>query len=163
MYYDWLHRNNLSTDKVSFELFLETKEAQTRAMMVEIRTILSVLAVLMFLGADGDDDGEPRYMDNYLSRLAFKTLSKANSELTFLWSPEQVAQLVKNPVPMSAILGDVLKLLRNTFDEGRDVVFGEESPYDKAPIFFYTIQMMYGGNQVARFIELYETQKKNPY
>jgi len=163
MYYDWLHRNNLTTDKVSFELFLETKEAQTRAMMVEIRTILSVLAVLMFLGADGDDDGEPRYMDNYLSRLAFKTLSKANSELTFLWSPEQVAQLVKNPVPMSAILGDVLKLLRNTFDEGRDVVFGENSPYDKAPIFFYTIQMMYGGNQVARFIELYETQKKNPY
>jgi hypothetical protein len=162
MYYDWILKNKLDPNKVTFEMYLETKEGQMKAMMVELRTILSFMTILLFLGGDGDD-GEPRYMDNYITRLLFKTMSKANSELTFVWSPIQMAQIIKNPIPMSAMFTDVIKLTKNTFDEGRDIIFGENSPYDKSPAFFYTLQMAYGGNQLARFLELYKQYEKNPY
>jgi hypothetical protein len=162
MYYDWILKEKLDPKKVTFEMYLETKEGQMKAMIVELRTILSFMSILMFLGGDGDD-GEPRYMDNYISRLLFKTMAKANSELSFVWSPTQMAQIIKNPLPMSAMFTDIIKLTSNTFDEGRDIIFGENSPYDKSPSFFYTMQMAYGGNQLARFLELYEQYKKNPY
>lgn len=162
MYYDWVLKNGIDPNKVTFELYLETKEAQMRAMITELRTIMSFMAILLFLGADGDDDS-PRYMNNYFTRLAYKSMAKANSELSFLWSPAQMVQIIKNPVPMSALFTDVIKLGKNTFDEGRDIIFGENSPYDKSPMFFYTLQMAYGGNQLARFLELYQQYEKNPY
>lgn len=164
MYYDWVMKNNLDPNKVTFELYLETKEAQMRAMITELRAIMSFMTVLLFLGADGnDEDGKPRYMENYLTRLVYKSMAKANSELTFLWSPAQMAQIIKNPIPMASVFTDILKLTKNTFDEGRDIIFGENSPYDKSPAFFYTLQMAYGGNQLARFLELYQQYEKNPY
>jgi hypothetical protein len=164
LYTDWLMKTGKTPKEVSFELFLETKEAQMRAMINEVRTIMSFMGVLLFLGADGtDEDGTPRYMENYLTRLAYKTMSKANSELTFVWSPAQMAQIIKNPIPMASLFTDVIKFGRNTFDEGRDLIFGENSPYDNSPMFFYTMQMAYGGNQLARFLELYDQFKKSPY
>jgi len=162
MYNEWIMRENLDYKKVTFEMFLETKEAQMRAMITELRTIMIFMATLLFLGADGDD-GEPRYMNNFLTRLIFKGTAKANSELTFLMSPSQLAQMVRNPLPIAAVFTDFIKLFKNTFDEGRDVIFGENSPYDKSPSFFYTIQMAYGGNQLSRFFELYQQYEKNPY
>jgi hypothetical protein len=132
-------------------------------MIVELRTILSFIAFIAFLGGGGDDGDPPRYMSNWMTRFIYKNLAKANSELTFMWSPKQFAQLVKNPIPMTSVLTDVGKLLGNTLDEGRDVIFGENNKADKAPAFFYTIQMAYGGNQLARFFELFDTYKKSPY
>jgi len=162
MYYDWVLKEKLDPNKVTFELYLETKEAQMRAMITELRTILSFMTVLIFLGADGDD-GDPRYMANFVTRNLYKSMAKANSELTFLWSPAQMAQIIKNPLPMASLFTDVIKLGKNTFDESRDVIFGENSPYDKSPAFFYFLQMAYGGNQLARFLELYKQYEKNPY
>jgi len=162
MYNDWVIQNNLDPNQVTFDMYLETKEAQMRAMLVELRTILSFMAMLLFLGADGDD-GEPRYMQNYVTRLCFKTFAKANSELNFVWSPAQFAQIIRNPLPASAVLIDLIKLTKNLFDEGRDIIFGEDSPYDVSPPFFYTIQMAYGGSQLARFFELSKQYRKNPY
>lgn len=162
MYHDWIIQNNLDPNQVTFEMYLETKEAQMRAMLVELRTILSFMVMLLFLGADGDD-GEPRYMQNYVTRLCFKTFAKASSELNFVWSPAQFAQIIRNPLPASAVLIDLIKLTKNLFDEGRDIIFGEDSPYDVSPPFFYTIQMAYGGSQLARFFELSKQYRKNPY
>jgi hypothetical protein len=163
MYNEWIRKTGQDYKKVTFEMFLETKEAQMRAMMTELRTIMIFISTLLFLGADGDDDGKPRYMESYLGRLIFKGAAKANSELTFLMSPAQLAQMVRNPLPVASVLTDFIKLFKNTFDEGRDVIFGENSPYDKSPAFFYTIQMAYGGNQLSRFLELYQQYEKNPY
>jgi hypothetical protein len=163
LYYDWMLKNPHLQGKVTFEDFLQTKEGQTKAMIVELRTILSFIAFIAFLGGGGDDGDPPRYMSNWMTRFIYKNLAKANSELTFMWSPKQFAQLVKNPIPMTSVLTDVGKLLGNTLDEGRDVIFGENNKADKAPAFFYTIQMAYGGNQLARFFELFDTYKKSPY
>ena len=162
MYNDWLRHNPELADKVSFEEFIRTKEGQTAAALNEVRVILSFMLLFMYLGG-GDDDESPRYMRTWTTRTIYKTLSRANSELTFMWNPAELVRLFKNPVPITMLLSDVINILKNTFDEGRDVLFGENEAQDRSPQLYYLLQMMYGGPQIIRLVELYDVYKQSPY
>jgi hypothetical protein len=161
-YQQWMLENPELQGKVTFDDFLEMKEGQIRAMLAEIRTILSFAALLLFLGGDGDD-GEPRYMDNWFTRTLFKMVAKGDSELMFIWNPDEFLRLMQNPVPLASLLSSTKQTLFNTFDEGRDFILGENSPYDRTPAFYYTIQWAYGGAQLERLFELYDEFQKSPY
>lgn len=147
--------------KLSFDEFLETRNAQLTAMLVEMRAILGFLMFLSFLGAGGDDD-EPRYMSNYITRTIYKSMAKTQSELTFMWNPDEFARLLANPLPLARILQNAKWTWQNTVDETRDLIYGENSPYDNSPMLYQTIQWAYGGNQLARFFEVFEVYKKAP-
>lgn len=152
--------------KFTFEHFLEVKEAQMKAMLVELRTILGFFLVLSVLGAGGGDDKnreQPYYMRNWFSRFMFKNFSKAQSELTFMWNPLEFARLIRNPIPMTGLLTRFISTIMNGFDESRDLLVGENSVSDKTPTPYYLIQWVYGGGQIARFIELYKQYEKSPY
>jgi hypothetical protein len=129
---------------------------------VELRIILGMMAVVMFFAGAGDD-GKPRYYSNWATRSLHKILSKAGSELTFMWNPTEFLRLMINPFPVTSLLSQVKNTLKNGIDETRDYAFGENSPRDKTPPGYYMFQWVYGAPQMMRFLEVYEQMKKNPY
>jgi len=159
----WMLENPNLAKTVTFEDFLEMKQGQMKAVIREIRVIMGVLALTIALGGKSDEDDEPRYMENWLSRTLYKALTKGQSELIFMWNPQEFWNIIKNPLPIIHFLQIPFRLLKNTIDETRDEIFGENSPYDKTPWFYYTWQMGPGGSQVARFVEFYDQYKKSPY
>jgi len=162
-YHKWREANPAKAKEVSEAEFLEMKRGQIKAMVNEVRAILLFYALITMLGSDGDGDGEPLYADNQFTRTMYKAFAKSYSELSFAWTPREFIRLVSNPLPMSQLLEDASKTIGNTFDEGRDLMFGENSPQDKSPFFYYTSQWAYGGTQLARLLELFETYKKADY
>jgi hypothetical protein len=64
---------------------------------------------------------------------------------------------------MAGLLTRGLSTAMNGFDEIRDLLGGENSLNDKTPFPYYTIQWIYGGGQIARFIEAYKQFEKTPY
>lgn len=161
-YQQYIAENPEFAGKVTFDDFLEVKQGQMKAVLVELRIILGFLGFVLFLGGSGDDD-KPRYMDNWATRNIYKILSKANSELAFMWSPTQFLQLMKNPVPMTSLLTLTQKTIKNGYDETLDLVKGENSPQDKSGPGYYLLQWFPGGSQLARFFELFPEYKKSPY
>lgn len=147
---------------VTFEEFLEVKEGQIRAMLVELRAILGFLSLLFFLGGESDD-GDKRWTQTWFTRTVYKTLSKGESELIFMWNPTEFARLIRNPMPLASLVTDAIKTTGNGLDEFRDIIAGENSPYDKTPMFYYTLQWMYGGPQLLRLTEAFKQFEANPY
>jgi hypothetical protein len=164
MYVKYMVNNKQLEDSLSFDQFLEVKEAQMKAMLVEARTIITFLIVIHLLGSGGgDDEKQPPYMANWFSRFMYKNLTKAQSELSFMWNPLQLISLTKSPVPMAGLLTRFVSTVMNGFDETRDLLVGENSLSDKTPFPYYLIQWIYGGGQIARLIELFKQFEKSPY
>jgi hypothetical protein len=162
MYIKHLEEHPELVGRMSFEDFLEVKEAQMRAFVNEIRAILMFAMIISVMGGDGDGEEAP-YMANWFSRFMYKNFTKAQSELTFVWSPQQLAQLIKNPIPMTGLLTRAISTGMNGFDEARDLLNGEDSLNDKTPVGYYLLQWVYGGGQIARFAEFYSQYEKSPY
>lgn len=161
-YQTWLAENPEMIDKTTFEDFLEIKEGQMRAVLVELRVILGFLSLIIFLGGKGDDD-EPRYMSNFMTRNLYKILTKAESELAFMWTPSEFLKLTSNPVPLASLLTLTGKSIRNFTDEMRDWMNEENSSQDKSPFGYYFIQWIPGGSQLSRFFEVFDEYRKSPY
>ncbi len=164
LYKGYLIKNPGLMGKMTFDQFLEVKEAQMKAGLTEIRTILGFFILIHLLGSGGGDDRkQPPYMANWFSRFIYKNMTKAQSELTFMWSPAQLTQLIRNPIPMSGLLTRTMSTISNGLDETRDWLEGENSLSDKTPAGYYTLQWIYGGGQIARLLELYKQFEKSPY
>jgi len=146
----------------TFEDYLEVKEKQIKAALIELRMILGFMALILFLGGEGED-GEPRYMDTWFFRTIYKVLTKAESELSFMWNPDEFMQMVKNPIPLTGLLASLKQTVFNTADEALDWATGRPDTQDKTPIGYYSMQWMYGGSQIARLIEIYKQYEKSPY
>lgn len=150
--------------KVTFEEYLDMKQRQTRTMINELRLVTMFAMMLMFLGGDDPETGKPIYSENRVTRLMAKVLGKANSELAMIANPGQFFDLVvNNPIPLAKLAVDVKNTVKNTFDESRDYFIGENATNDPTPEFYYLSQWLIGGTQIARFTELFETYKQNPY
>lgn len=161
-YQAWIGENPDMIGKTTFEDFLEIKEGQMRAVLVELRVIFGFLGLIIFLGGSGDDD-EPRYMSNFMTRNLYKILTKAESELAFMWTPGELLKLISNPVPMASMLTVTGKSIRNFTDEMRDWANGENSSQDKSPMGYYFMQWVPGGSQLGRFFEFFDEYRKSPY
>jgi hypothetical protein len=158
----WQLKNPVLKEKVTFDDYLEIKEGQMKAMLVELRTIIGVMALAMFLGGAADD-GEKRYYKNFVTRNIYKIFSKAGSELTFMWNPSEFERLMKSPFPVTGLITQVKNTVLNGFDETRDLIVGENNKRDKSPAGYYLMQWMYGAPQLMRFFEVYKNMKKSPY
>lgn len=130
----WLEENPQFEDKISFEEFLDLQQKQVQAMVVELRIIGIFIMIMMCLGGDWDDDGKADYKDYFALKVAMAILTKTNQELTFVYNPTEFAGMIKNPIPMIGLVTSAQKTLGNTFDETRDLMFGENSKQDKTPI-----------------------------
>lgn len=162
MFYQWQVANPGLREKVTYEHFLEVKEAQTKAMLMQLRFIFGVLGLAMFLGGKGDDD-EARWKKNAITRTAYKIFAKGGSELTFMYNPNEAIRIIGNPLPIVSLLTLAKSTVFNGFDESRDLIFGEDSKLDKSPAGYYMSQWIYGGPQITRLFEVFENFKASPY
>jgi len=121
--------------------FRKLKESQLRAVVAELEVLLIFSSMLFALGADWDDDGKPLYKDMYLLHIAYKTLNRVKTEISFAYNPSEYSKLVTSPIPLSSLAVNAFKLISNTADEMGDVLFGEENKRFPIP---------FGGNRQGK-------------
>jgi len=151
---DWQLKDNKFRD-ATFEEYLEIKEAQIKAGLIEIRVLLAISSLILYLGGEGDD-GEPRYASNQFTKKVYKVFKKAESELAFVWNPDEALGMIRNPVPLTSLLVAFKNTLENGLDETIDLLSGREDPYDKAYPGYHAAQWLFGGSQIMRLIDLKE-------
>jgi hypothetical protein len=142
--------------EITLEEYTKLVESQNRAFAVEIRIILSIMLMLITTGAlFGDDDEE----DPLFVAQMIKAISRTNSELTFFLNPTSTKEILSSPFPVVSVLTDTYSLISNTFDEGRDATFGENSPRDKSGPGYYAGKMIPSVYGLLRTFDVFEQQK----
>lgn len=155
LYEEYLQSNNMTYSDMPFESFLEMKRGQTRAAIGELRAAMMVLSLILMLGADWDDDGQKNYNELWATRQLFKFVNRAQTEMAAGYSPAQFMSLIQNPIPLAALGKDIGYLLKNSYDEYRDIIVGEDDKRDVTPFGYYMSSMVPGFRQLNRIIEAY--------
>lgn len=162
-YENWLDNNQHYKGIVSYDDFLSAQKAQMKALIIELRLLLTMAMLVALLGADFDDDGKKFYQEMWVTRKLVAVLAKTNSEISFTYNPAEFANMIKNPIPLAGILTDAVNVIANTYDEAIDHTLGENAPLpfhkpqkeDKTGIFHYTGKLVPGVGQAEKFFELF--------
>lgn len=162
-YENWLDNNPHYRGKISFDDFLLAQQSQMKALIIELRILLTMAMLVALLGADFDDDGKKFYQETWITRKLAAVLSKTNSEISFTYNPAEFAKMIKNPIPLAGLLTDAVNILANTYDETIDHTLGEKAPLpfhkpqknDKAGAFYYSSKLIPGLGQGSKFFELF--------
>lgn len=162
-YENWLNNSPQYRGVVSFEEFLDAQQKQMKALILELRIILTFAMLVAMLGSDWDDDGKKFYQEMWATRKLVAVFSKVQQEISFAYNPTEFANMVKSPLPMAGVLVDATKIISNTYDEGLDLIFGEKTslPFHKAqkkdntPIAFYSSKLIPGFSQVSRLLDVF--------
>ena len=160
---EWITRYSDVANKMLYDQFLDAKQRQIKAMVNELRIVIGLMVLLTAMGAKAGDDDNPWYYDTWLGRTTNKALSRALTELAFVYNPTELIRLTSSPMPVMGLLSQAWKTTKNGVDEMRDAVFGENSSRDQSPLGYYTGWWVPGIKQMSTFIEFYEQNKKNPY
>lgn len=154
----WSENNPDLGAVINIQDYTEMRVAQLNAMIMELRMIMAFIALLMLLGSllAADDDDE----DEFFLRMGYGIIRKAYGELTFTVFPSEYARLTKNPIPLVSIPLNISSSFVNTLDEGRDHFFGENSPYDRTDWAHYSKRFIPGIENISKFIEWTEEDKK---
>jgi len=143
------HNYNLESLKA---VYLEERMGQMRAMAAELRMYLTVLAGILAMGSDWDDDDEPDYKNYAWSRAMYAHIDRLSLELGFFISPSEGIQLLNKPVAIMSYATEIQNLMENTITETYDFVSGEEDTRDKTPMGYYTLKQMYGINAISKYL-----------
>jgi len=158
--YEKLAEDNPSLyNRLSFKDFVEAKDSQMAALATELRIIIGFISLVMILGLEGDDD-EPTYRDNWAARQTYKLLKRSLGEISFMYNPSEADHLFNKPIPLMSLGLDAWRTAENTFDETRDLIFGENEDYDSDPIGYYGTRWLGGFRQLRSIIELYEQDSR---
>lgn len=163
-YKAFIAANPTLENTVTLDQFVLANQRAIKAALWEMRMVMIFGAITALLGAKGDD-GEPLYAEmGWFGRTLYKTLNRGAAEVSFTLNPKEFINLVRNPLPISKLLVDMMNTIENTADETRDFVFGENSPNDRSPIGFHASKWVPGiqqGRKVFDFV--YENDKRNTY
>lgn len=156
----WLEEYPQYKGKVTFEEFNEVQQKQLRSVIQELRTLLVFAGLMVLMGIDWDDDGEKDYKKYFLTRKIASLIFKTQQELAFTYSPVAFTQMVKSPLPMTGLVTDAYNTLKNTLDEGGDILFGEQrliggQTVDKTPILSQSIKWAPGFGGITRFLDIF--------
>lgn len=162
-YESWLERNPQYKGKISYDEFLDAQKTQMKALIIELRILLTFAMLVALLGADFDDDGKKFYQEMWITRKLAAILSKTNSEISFTYNPAEFAKMIKNPIPMAGVLVDAANIVGNAYDETIDITLGEKFPapfhkpqtQDKSGFGYYTTKVVPGAGQLEKFLEIF--------
>lgn len=114
------NRNNPKIQNYTFEDFLDYKQGQVKAGIVEFRTMLILLSILGLLGGDWDDDDKKDYKASWIGRQTYKLVNRVRREVMSLVNPDDWTTTLKSSLPIINLVVDFKKLIENTIDETRD-------------------------------------------
>ena len=141
------------SELANIDEFIEGKRKQFRAAVAELRVMLLLLASLSLLGGDWDDDGEPDYKNWWATKAGYAVLRRGYQELSFYINPYSFDEFVKKPVPITSLANSLFDFVGNTYDETRDVLFGENYSRDASGLFYHTINALPGGRTMMNLRE----------
>ena len=144
------------------EEYYEMRRAQLRAMGAELKGILATALVILALSREGDD-GEPIATKTWATRKLQMVLMKAKLELMFTLNPMDWMQMFTSPIPLMGLAVELMSAMGNFVDESWDLINGIDNRKDRTPFGYYTFRLFPGFTQLSRVLELYETDKRNPY
>jgi hypothetical protein len=157
-----LHPDDPNIQNMTKEQFYEMKRAQLRAFGAELKGLFGMFLVMFALAREGDD-GEPLYNQTWFTRKVNMVLHKSALELGFALNPDDWTQMFRTPIPLTGLAVDLKKAIQNFNQETYDLITGDENRRDKTPFGYYTFRLTPGFKQMSRWVELYETDKQNPY
>jgi hypothetical protein len=134
--------------ELTLEQYTRVMQGQNKAMMVELRMIMSMVVLMLGLGA-ADDDEYPM-----LAKVK-KLTDRVYAELSFFMNPLSMVQVIKSPIALLGFLSELMNLMENTVDEIRDGILGEESSRDKTPNFYYTSRQIPGISGLVKTFDLF--------
>lgn len=149
-----MYKESTGDDRMTLNGYKQLKEAQLRAVAMEVQVAVILAMMLFAMSADYDDDGEPLYKENAVFRMGYKILNRVRTEMAFTFNPREYSHLFTSPVPLVGLLNKSLNLIENSADELRDITFGENNPRDKTDAFHYSLGFIPAGYQLRRTFDL---------
>jgi len=143
-------------ENFSLDDFIELRAGQTRAFIVEARTICLVLLAMLAGKMDWDDDGQVEWKDIWLTRKLFQVLNRSQSEWSFVWNPSEWKNFFSSPFALTGVFSDIINITTNTFDETKDYLYGENANNDKTPWFYYSSKLFPGFKNFQGLLEWYK-------
>jgi hypothetical protein len=166
------YKNNPAIQRMTLKDYMDYKQGQMRSLSAELMVILTLMSLLMILGGDWDDDDEPDYKKSWYGRTLFRVVNRARRELAFAINPDDWrSTFMRSPVPLTGLIEDVFKTVKNGFDQVGDIIFGEEERKgvpgiifgknkgaDKKPLGYEAFRWL-PGNKLVRMFEIFESQQ----
>lgn len=146
-------------DLMKFEDFMEFKQGQIKSLASELTMILAIVGAVMVLRADWDDDGEPLWKSNFLSRTAFRAVNRARREIAFFVSPGDWTALFRMPAPVMSLPVDATNAIKSASEGIWDIVVGAEPDPRQRRSKFYPAWRMIPGNKLLLMFEADEMSK----
>ena len=148
---------------LTLEEFVELRKAKLQGMAKEIQILLGF--VLLVTGGKAflpEEEDDPVSIAVALAaQNMFRMSHRGLLELSFFFSPKSVTTILKSPVPSLRVFNDISKMLRNSLDETRDFVIGEESKQDKTPAFYYISKLVPVSSSAVDFFDIFDTYNKD--
>lgn len=149
-------------EEITFEQYQQAKINQLRTLIYQLRVLALMAMIMMFAGADWDDDGKPDYRQTWLGRQAYRIFNRVWGETASMYSFTDFNRLIGGGgIPVWSLVEDVAKLLGNGLDETRDLIVGENSSKDVTPIGYYTIGWVPLLARLRKIFELADSEYKS--
>lgn len=163
---------NKEIQNMTFEDFLDYKRGQLRALAAELRVILGFMLMLGFLGRDSDDDDKADYQSTQVGRITFRTMNRIRRELMGIINPTDWTYTLSRPFAVAGLAIDAQKLVDNSVDEFRDLLFIQDykgtfvwkkDKNDQTPMLYYGYRWIPGHKVLTQLAEPFEQDKKKEY
>jgi hypothetical protein len=154
-YYEkFLSQNPHLEGQITFEDYVEIREAKIRGMVREIQFYLSFIAMALFAkGMIPDDEDKIR---KQAAINGYRIINRTLLEFSFWFSPSSVEQLIRFPIATGSFVIDLAKMFSNGFEELYNLLLGIEDTRDRTPMFHYMGKHIPGINSILDFIGFYE-------
>jgi len=158
-FYDkYMAENKDST--LTIEEFVQLRKDKLKGMARELQIYLGFF-MMMIAGKAALPEDEESPVLGLIAQNMFRVTQRSLLELSFFFDPESVTSILKSPVPSFRFFVDLDRMLLNTFDETRDVIFGENSVQDKANRLYYFSKIIPISSSAVDFFDIFDTYNKD--
>jgi hypothetical protein len=161
-FYDkYIMENPEST--LTIEEFVELRKSKLKGMAKELQIYLGFM-MMVFAGKamlPEDEDSVANRALKLIAQNSYRMTQRGLLEISFFFDPSSVMTILKSPIPSIRIFNDLRKMLVNTFDETRDVIFGEDVVQDKTPKLYYFGKIVPISSSAVDFFDIFDTYNKD--
>jgi hypothetical protein len=145
----------------AFEKFIEMKRGNMRAALAELRAIALLMATLMMMGGDWDDDGKIDMRQSYAGRKIHNIFGRIYRETAVFWDLTELTGPRASGIPLLGLGQDGIKWVNNSFDEFWDRVLGKQGveTNDRVELGYYTWKFAPGLGGLVKALEYYPQHK----
>ena len=143
----------------SFKKFVKMKQGNIRGSLTEMRAVLALLALMLAMGGDWDDDGKKDLHQSWGGRRLSGVVNRIYREVAVFADPREMSGPRASGIPLLSLVQNGLNLVTNSADEMRDAFFGEDSVRDRSGVGYYTWKFVPGLHGIVQISEIYPQDK----